>query len=334
MHMRFPFTRFVVTNVFIFSLVILASCKKEKSIEAGNGMGSSGTSVFVLVPSGSDCSDAATTGNFEVGTAVGLTDLVIVTVNVTKTGTWNYNTGTLNGLSFSGSGTFTITGDQVIALQASGKPVAAGNTTFPLNIGSATCSFTINVSAPGSNPAPGDPYYKATINGVNYTESVTATNDYEAGSGLSGQDDVIIGAGINHMTSPIPAGFTQMGVDKGIMHGYTAANEAQFKAFFPVGNHPYTPPFVIGGANPFEKGDGVVVYWTDKQGKHWNSSHITQAQPVASSFKIISVEDGHDLSGTYYVKVKMQFNCILYKEGTNETATLTNGEMVAYFGKI
>lgn len=333
MLLRSFFTRFTVINLSIFFLLVLAGCQKEKSFETPNSRaGVGGTSSFTLVPSGSDCSDAMTTGTFVAGTAIAVTDVVIVTVDVTKVGTWSYNTGTVNGFSFSGSGTFTDMGNQVIALKASGKPTTAGNTSFPLNIGSVNCSFSIPVNTPGgNNPAPGDPYYKATIAGVNYMESVTATNDYEAGSGLGGHDDVIFGAGINHITSPIPAGFTQMGIDKGIMHGYLAATDAQFKAFFAVGNHPFAPPEPNG---PHDQADGIVIYWTDKQGKAWTSFHATQAQPASSTFKIVSVEDATDITGTYYIKVKMQFNCTLYKENSIETATLTNGEMLAYFGKI
>lgn len=338
MYLRSLFTRFIVINSFICSLFVLIGCQKEKSFETpGSNAGAGGSSSFVLTPSGSDCSDALVNGTFVAGTTVAATDMVIVTVSVTKTGTWSYNTGTVNGFSFSGSGTFTVTGNQVITLKASGKPAAAGTSAFPLNIGAVTCSFDITVNAPGNNnpnPAPGDPYYKATIAGVNYMETVTATNDYEAGSGLSGSDDVIFGAGINYSSSQVPAGFTQMGIDKGIMHGYLTATDAQFKAFFPVGNQPYTPPSTMPGANPFHKGDGVVVTWYDKQGNTWSSHHITESQPAGSSFKIVSVEDAYDLTGTYYIKVKMQFNCKLYKENSTEVATLTNGEMVAYFGKI
>jgi hypothetical protein len=319
-------------NGLVFSLLILIGCQKDKSFETGDGGGSGGTSVFTLVPTGGNCSDALATGTFVAGTAVALTDFVMITVDVSKVGTWNYNTGTVNGLSFSGSGTFAATGNQSIVLQASGTPTAAENTTFPLNIGGVTCNFVITVNPVGGNPAPGDPYYKATIGGVNYMESVTATNDYEAGFSLAGVDDVIIGAGINYVGGTLPAGYTTFGVEKGIVHGYYNATDAQFKAFFTTGTQPFTPP--APSDRPFDNGDGFVIYWTDKQGNNWSSSHPTQTQPAGSSFKVLTVEDGTDLAGTYYVKVKMQFNCTLYKVGTNETVVLTNGEMLGFFGKI
>ncbi|AXY76007.1 hypothetical protein D3H65_19360 [Paraflavitalea soli] len=334
MSVKSIFPRFFVLNVTLFSLLVLISCQKDKSFESGNGggAGSGGTSVFTLVPTGGNCSDAMTTGTFVVGTAVAATDFVIVTVDVSKAGTWSYNTGTVNGLSFSGSGTFAATGNQVITLQATGTPTTAENTTFPLNIGGVTCNFVIVVNPVGGNPAPGDPYYKATIAGVNYMETVTATNDYEAGFSLAGVDDVIIGAGINYSGTTLPAGYTTFGVETGIKHGYYNATDAQFKAFFTVGTQPFAAPAPID--RPFDNGDGFVIYWTDKQGNNWSSSHPTLGQPAGSSFKVVSVDDGTDLAGTYYVKVKMQFNCTLYKVGGTETVTLTNGEMLGFFGKI
>lgn len=315
--------------LLILSIFFIVSCKKEQSFEAGKDVGLSGTAVFTLVPAGNDCSDASTPGNFIVGQATTATELILITVHVTTPGTWAYKTATVNGFSFTGAGEFSATGDQLIALVATGTPVAAGETSFPLKIGSVDCSFDIPVTTAGNDPT-GETYYKATIGGVNYTESVTATNDYIAGSGLSGQDVVSFSASIKHLNSPMPAGFTAMVIDKGMLSGYLQATNATVKNFFAVNSYPFAPP----GPSPYQNGNGVMVYWIDKTGAGWTSFHATQAQPATSSFKIISVEDAPDLTGTYYVKVKMQFNCTLYKVNSTETVVLTNGEMVSYFGKI
>lgn len=312
----------------VFVVLVLASCQKEKSLETGTGVGAS-TSAFTLVASGGNCSDALVTGNFVVGTAVAITDFVTVTVDVTRTGTWSYNTGTVKGLSFSGSGAFTTIGQQIIVLKASGKPTEAGSIPFPLNIGGVTCQFTATVTD-GSTSATGDIYYKATIGGVDYYQAVTATNGYEAGSGLGGTDDVSIGAGINYASGATPKGLTSFGVEKGLMHGYLASTNAQFKAFFAVATYPYAPP----GITDYQNGDGIIITWTDKDGNNWSSHTATTAQPAGSNFKILSVEDAPDITGTYYVKVKMQFSCVMYKENTTMSMQLTNGEMVGYFGKI
>jgi hypothetical protein len=171
-------------------------------------------------------------------------------------------------------------------------------------------------------------YYKATIGGVNYFQDVTMTNDYIAGSGSGGTDDVSLSASINPISSPAPNS-TTLEITKGIMHNYWSSTVPQFKAFFNPGTYPYTsgPEF-----DPFRNGNGVYIIWVDKEGNLWSTIDGSGDQ-TGSSFKIISTTDDADPL-TYYIRVKMQFNCKLYKEGTGEMKELTNGEMVGLFGKI
>lgn len=322
-------TRHLIFSVWCLSLVSLLSCQKEKSLETGGnpGGGSGGTAIFTLVPSGSNCSDAQVAGTYHVGTALTTNATITVTVNVTGAGTWTYATAIVNGFAFAGAGTFSTTGSQTITLQGVGTPVAVGSTTFSLTIGGAACSVLVPVIAGG--PITDEIYYKATIDGVTYQQAVTATNGYEAGSGLGGVDDVSISAGIYYASSPAPAGSTGMDVTKGIMHLYQSATDNNFKAFFSLGDHPYAP----AGITDFDNGDGVIVSWGDPTGGDW-TSHTSTSDQTGSTFKIISVEDAYDLTGTYYIKVKMQFSCKLYNVTTGAVKQLTNGEMVGYFGKI
>ena len=97
--------------------------------------------------------------------------------------------------------------------------------------------------------------------------------------------------------------------------------------FFAPGVYPYTR----SDSDPNGLGPGVQVQWVDKNGVVWDSSYGTGDQ-TGSSFKILSLEYAPDAAGRYYLKVKMQFNCKLYKEGTFETKVLTNGESVFPFG--
>jgi len=179
----------------------------------------------------------------------------------------------------------------------------------------------------GTDNASATYYYKATIGSVNYYQDVTQTNNYIAGSGLGGVDDVDLTAGIEPMsTTP---GSTEFHVTKGILHNYLSLTNAQFKAFFKPGSYPNTsgPDY-----DPYQNGDGIYIYWVDKQGKIWSTTDGSGDQ-TGSSFKIISVDDDGD-GVHYYIRVKMQFNCKLYKEGTGEMIQLTNGEMVGLFGQI
>ena len=71
-------------------------------------------------------------GVLKVGTPVsGVTQSIIA--RVATIGTYNITTTTANGLTFSGSGTFTQTGNQTIQLTATGTPIAKGNNTFTIN---------------------------------------------------------------------------------------------------------------------------------------------------------------------------------------------------------
>ena len=171
-------------------------------------------------------------------------------------------------------------------------------------------------------------YYKATIGGVNYFQDVTQANDYTAGSGSGGVDDVSLSASINPISSPA-SNATILEITKGILHNYYSSTENQFKAFFNPGTYPFTsgPEY-----DPFQNGNGIYIMWMDKQGNLWTTMDGTGNQ-TGSNFKIISATDDADPL-TYYIRVKMQFNCKLYKEGTGEMMQLTNGEMVGLFGKI
>lgn len=317
-------------NAILFFILItgLWACGKELSYELnGNPVTIDSPASFILIPSGSNCSDANAFGDFQAGTALTAASQLTVTVSVIKTGNWKYTTATVNGFFFSGSGKFTATGSQSITLSASGTPVFAGNNTFPLQIGGGNCRVVVSVTPAGSGgTGTGDYYYKATIGGVNYAQSVTDFNGYEPGSGGGGLDDVSFGAGINYANPPLPKGLTEMGVTKGIMHNYFSASDADFKAFFTPAAYPYDPGTI-------QNANGVLIGWTDPKGESWDTQAGTGDQ-TGSTFKIISVTDDYDAFGRYYIKVKMQFNCKLYNVTTGVIKPLVNGEMVASFGKI
>lgn len=312
----------------LFVITGMVSCKKESSFEVGTAGGgiSGGTAVFVLVPSGTNCSDAMVTGLFEAGTKLTIDSKITVTVNVTQVGTWSYATGTANGIKFAGAGTFTATGSQVIVLTGTGTPSKAGDFTFTLNIGGANCNIVVSVFAAGTGgTGTAEYYYKATIGGISYSQIVTDNNGYEVGSSMSGLDIVSFGASINYSNPPAPRGLTEMGIGKGMMHNYLSATKSQFYAFFAPGTYPYSKI----GLNE----DGVDIYWLDPSGVEWSTQNGVLDDQVGSSFTIISTEDAQDALGRTYIKVKMQFNCKLYN-ASGAMKELKNGEMVGAFGML
>jgi hypothetical protein len=126
---------------------------------------SGGTAVYTLAGSGGSCMNATPAGTFTQGAALTSANKITIDVNVTTAGTWNVTTSTVAGFSFSGSGTFTTTGNQTITLTASGTPNASGDQSFPVTVGTSSCSFTITVAA-GTNPPPvnSNDYFPRTTN--------------------------------------------------------------------------------------------------------------------------------------------------------------------------
>lgn len=120
----------------------------------GTGGGGTGTAFGTLGASAGVCTPVTTGGTFTQGVSLTSTNTATVQVTVTTFGTYTISTNTVNGVSFSKTGTFTATGLQTVILNGSGTPVSSGNQNFTVTFGSSTCNFTINFAA-GTAPATG-----------------------------------------------------------------------------------------------------------------------------------------------------------------------------------
>jgi hypothetical protein len=81
-------------------------------------------------------------GTYVAGTALTGANTFTLIVTVTTVGTRSVNTGSaVNGITFSGTGTFAATGAQTITLTGTGTPTTAGTNTFTVTGGTATCTF-------------------------------------------------------------------------------------------------------------------------------------------------------------------------------------------------
>jgi hypothetical protein len=181
---------------------------------------------------------------------------------------------------------------------------------------------------PGGTTTNSPFYYKATIGGT-YYEAIskaepTGQDDYWSGSGMGGQEEVSFSSDISPMTNPTPLGFTIMEITKDLLTNYYSATNATVKEFLAPGSYPYKST----------SQHGISILWGDKEGKLWSTNYGSQDQ-TGSTFKIVSAEEYFgDPTVMYTLKVKMQFNCKLYKEDTGEMKELTNGEMVGLFARI
>jgi hypothetical protein len=138
------------------------------------------------------CTNVTTAGVYTQGTPLNSTNTLQVQVNVTTIGAYTISANTVNGVSFSKSGSFTTTGLQNVTLNGTGTPVAAGPQIFTLTFGTSTCNFSITF-LPGTTPPLSLDYFPMTAgsfwhygNVMDATDSfmVTATSGMKTITGL------------------------------------------------------------------------------------------------------------------------------------------------------
>jgi len=122
----------------------------------GIDSGCSNIMIPVLSPSASyslNCGSAVFNGAYVKSVALTASNTVTLSVNVSDIsggGTWAVSTNTVNGISFSGNGTFPSTGNQTITLKGTGTPTTTDpiTLTFTTNSadGAATCQATVNMA--------------------------------------------------------------------------------------------------------------------------------------------------------------------------------------------
>jgi hypothetical protein len=93
-------------------------------------------------------------GVYTTGIVVGPQHTVTLNVNVASPGPYSINVAAVNGISYSGSGTFTTSGNATAILTASGAPIAASPPvyTYTVTSGASSCTFSITVTAPPPPP--------------------------------------------------------------------------------------------------------------------------------------------------------------------------------------
>lgn len=122
----------------------------------------------VLGDSAGNCKPVIIGGSYAKGISTTNSNTLQAQVTVTVPGSYTISTNTVNGVSFSRTGTFSVAGPQNVVLFASGTPTVSGSNAFTLNYGNSQCSFTINVMGDaigtlGSNAGACTPF---TVNGT------------------------------------------------------------------------------------------------------------------------------------------------------------------------
>jgi hypothetical protein len=104
----------------------------------------------LLGDSSGNCKPITVNGSYIPGTALTAANNVQVQVTVATVGTYSITSNTLNGVSFSKTGTFTSTGSQSVTLNGVGTPGSAGEQAFVIKYGNSQCSFIVNFGPPAT----------------------------------------------------------------------------------------------------------------------------------------------------------------------------------------
>lgn len=136
------------------------------------------SAVFTLQGAPGVCMNAVIGGNYLVGTPLAASNTVVININVTTPGQWAVSTNTVSGMSFTGMGTISGTGNQTLTLNGSGIPAAIGQHTFTVTVGTATCTFVVTVG--GTQPPPTTDHYILTQNSWwSYTDGPTNADTFK-----------------------------------------------------------------------------------------------------------------------------------------------------------
>ncbi len=105
--------------------------------------------TYTLAGAPATCTAPVVSGSYLVGTTLNTTNKVVVKVDVTTPGAYTISTNTVNGMKFTGAGTFATAGaGQTVTLTGLGTPLAAGTFIFTPAVGTSGCTFDIAVSTP------------------------------------------------------------------------------------------------------------------------------------------------------------------------------------------
>jgi hypothetical protein len=187
------------------------------TITSGGGGGGGGAAVFTLDGSPNACMNATAQGTYTAGVATNSSNNEVIHVTVTTAGTYTVTTTAVNGVTFTGSGTFAGPGPQTITLQASGTPTTQGNYQIPVTIGSTNCNFPITVAS-GSTAA-----VYALVGQPNACMNYTVQGTYASGSAVTSANTVTVQVNVTTIGSYSMSTMTVNGVSFAASNTFTTA---------------------------------------------------------------------------------------------------------------
>ncbi len=132
-------------SFLLFGLALLiVSCQKELSYEAGLGKGTLKKDVT------GECLPVNVNGTYQKDTLlVATVNFVDIQISVSEPGSYSIKTDTINGYSFNGAGFFNVQGLNTVRLIGYGKPIVPGVDMFTVKFDTSVCQFNVTVTGTG-----------------------------------------------------------------------------------------------------------------------------------------------------------------------------------------
>ena len=316
------FTVFYDTTFCEFTINVVAS--------------TAGAAHYVLGGSPGACASFTKYGTYTVGTPLDAADSVTFLVNVTTPGNYNITTGSfVNGMKFSGAGTFANIGIQQVALYGTGTPTNNTTANFVVTGDGTTCTFSIT---PGGGtgtasftftggPAPGT-CSGAVVNGT-----------YTAGNTVTASNTVNVFVNVTALGT--------YGITTGAVNGVTFSKSGTFTSLTPnpqmvtliasgtptaAGTFNYTPSsgstscvfsviFNTGSTNADYIPQTIRSNWSDKLvgGMASDTSYIEVSPRTTvqggNTYSVFTIDDGSGLmDSTYHRKGAGKYYEYIYND--------------------
>jgi hypothetical protein len=254
--------------VTIFATIfILSACQKEIPTVPDPVVNPSDTAIFTFNGAPDNCVSPVLQGTYEAGTILDPTNFITLQVNVTRQGTYNITTGTVNGVQFSVSDSFSTAGAQTVVLTASGTPQTTGS--FDFTPGPAGCTFTITFTEPPTvNDCKDCNYYPLCV-GSKYTyyDTTSGVASLRDADLLSSVDTLIGGKTFKRINFNTDYGYYNCEDGVSIAAGYHVA--------------------LINGVNALEFYKSTIIKANAAIGDQWSDTLTSNTgQKVIQNFKL------------------------------------------------
>lgn len=131
----------------VIAVLFITGCQKEYSLEQQFSEGT------IKEDGSGNCLPFTVNGVYKEDSLLNGTHFVEVQINLTETGSYIIKSDTINGYSFSGTGSIDLPGLSTVRLAASGTPVDPGINSFTINYitptGSSSCFMDVSVITVG-----------------------------------------------------------------------------------------------------------------------------------------------------------------------------------------